>query len=187
MLSIGIVSVFAQEQATGINKVATIGTVDKKGGNLLTLTNKTGGSVSFTTTGSTKVLSGTTVLSLLDVVPGNVVAAIATQSSIATESATAQTLLKLYVEEASSSVKEKQQLVQGIITGINGEVLTITNSSKQDQFYNIPLGQAAIIKTKDAKLANSSALTLSLGVAVVGTIDETDTTITPSLIQILSK
>lgn len=186
ILTLGLASVFAAEQAAGTNKIATIGTVDKKGGNLLTLTDKLGGSISFTTTSGTKVFSGETVLSLLDVVPGNLVAAIATQSGVATESATAATLQKLYVEEASNSAKGKQELVQGIVTGVNAGVLTIAKSSKQDQFYNMSV-EGVVIKTKDVKTANSNALVLGQGVIVVGTIDDTDTTITPTLIQIVSK
>lgn len=184
IVSIGVVSVMAQEA----NRVATIGTVDTKGVNALRIIDKKGGGSSFTITSKTKFFRGQTPITLADVLSGNLVAAIATQSGIATESATAATLLqKLYVSEASSSAKPVQQLVQGIVTGVNDGVITITKASKQDQFYNIPLGQETVIKTKDAKIASQSALLLGQGVAVVGTIDDTDTTLTPVLIQIVSK
>ena len=186
MLGIGIASLAAQADIVS-NKVAVIGQVATKGAGTLSITDKKGSSRSFVTDVNTKIFgSDNAKLSLSDIALGNVVAAIATSSG-ATESAKAALLQKIYVGESSASAKIKQQAIGGILTGVNGGVVTIAKFSKQDQFYTIPLAQGTMIKSLDAKIASSSSLTLGLGVVIVGTVDDSGTIITPSLIQITSK
>lgn len=188
MVSIATVSLFAQDVDSSANKTALIGSVDKKGPATLTIKDKKGSSIVFTTNANTQVLREGSTIALSNLVAGDVVAAIATESGgIGTESAKVRLLQKLYVGEATFSAKTKQQVVQGIVTGINDGVVTIAKFSKQDQFYNIPLDTSALIKTLDAKEASSSSLTLGLHVAVVGTVDASDIVLTPTLIQILGK
>lgn len=78
---------------------------------------------------------------------------------------------KMYVLEATASAQIKRKAVFGIITGVSGEMITLTHQIKVDRIYQVYFTSQTIIKSKSA-LLSSSDLAIGLRVSAVGDLDE---------------
>ena len=72
----------------------------------------------------------------------------------------------------SALVKGKMQAIAGIITGINGAILTVLDKSQNDAFYNLKVASAAAIRLSGNEKASLSALSLGQAALAVVTLDE---------------
>jgi hypothetical protein len=95
---------------------------------------------------------------------------------ISTDSATATSggklrATKIFIKEASSSAQIRRKAVQGIITSISGNVLTLAHQIQRDRSYNIITTADTVIKIKAASASaglNEASSSGSLANLAVG-------------------
>lgn len=79
-------------------------------------------------------------------------------------------LLKVSVSESTVSAQSKRRAVQGIISSIDGSVITLVHQIQRDRTYQLLFFGATIIQTKSEKSASSSA-SLVPGIRIVAVGD----------------
>jgi len=143
---------------------AVIGNVEKTTPNSITIEEKkVNKKTEAIIDSSTQIINQNKKKIKLDLVKKDDIAAV-----IASESGKVK---KMYVLEATASAQIKRKAVSGIITGVSGEMITLTHQIKVDRIYQVYFNQQTIIKSKSALLP-SNELAIGLRVAVVGDLDE---------------
>lgn len=80
---------------------------------------------------------------------------------------------KIFIKEASSSAKLKRKAVQGIVTSISGNLLTLAHQIHRDRIYQVTVDTNTFIKIKEAsESANSSDLSIGMRIVAVGDLAE---------------
>lgn len=83
--------------------------------------------------------------------------------------------VRIFVREASSSAslkQQKRQAIQGIITAISGNTITLAHQIQRDRTYLITTTATTAVKIKDMAGATLADLQVGYRVAVVGDRDE---------------
>lgn len=83
--------------------------------------------------------------------------------------------------------KAKQQLIQGLITGVNDSVVTILSQDQDEEFYDMADAASTIIKVKGKGVATLNNLELGQKAVIVGTVDDKHNSILAKLIHTISK
>ncbi len=89
---------------------------------------------------------------------------VAVVSEMATGSGEAKKALKVFVKNSSVSGQLKRRAVKGVITGISGNVITLSHPIKRNETFNVLTDGNTVIKSKN--LATTSA-TLAVGQRIV--------------------
>lgn len=84
---------------------------------------------------------------------------------------TADASASLLEATGSALIRGKMQAIPGIITGINGAIVTILDKSQNDTFYNIKVASASAIRLSGSEKAGLSALSLGQAALAVAAPD----------------
>lgn len=176
VLLIAAVPLYAQgksDQAPGQTKKskAVVGTVDTVSSNSVTVSEKAGNKkTEVMIDKTTKVLGQAKKEMKIGAIKlKDIIAYISTDSATATAGGKLK-VKKIFVKDASSSAQLKRRAVQGVITAINGNVLTLAHQIQRDRIYKVVVTGDTSIKMKSttatasAGLATSSATLASLAV-----------------------
>ncbi len=96
---------------------------------------------------------------------------VAVVSNIASGSGEAKKAVKVYVKDGTASGKLKRRAVQGVITGISGDVITLSHQIKRDREFKVLTDAQTVVKSKKTA-SESAALTVGLRIVAVGTPTE---------------
>lgn len=150
------------ESAPGqIKKQAVnVGRVDKVSGNTVVLDNKTNAVVDSTTK---LVGQDRKIVRISQLASGDLVAVISTATASGSGKAD-----KIFVKNATSSAGMKRQAIMGIITSINGSVMTLAHQIQRDRTWTIILSPQTKIKSKSVVSSQLSLLQVGMRVVVLG-------------------
>ncbi|OGG05716.1 hypothetical protein A2872_04720 [Candidatus Gottesmanbacteria bacterium RIFCSPHIGHO2_01_FULL_42_12] len=96
---------------------------------------------------------------------------VAVVSELATRSGNLKKALKIFVKEGTPSGQLKRRAVQGVITGISGNVITLAHQTKQERKFNVLMDSQTIIKSKNSA-SGSAALVVGVRIVAMGTPTE---------------
>lgn len=91
---------------------------------------------------------------------------------ISSESAKLKKVVKVFIKDASSSAQSKRRAIQGLITGVNGSVITIAHQIQRDRVYQILINGQTIIQSKSTEASGSAALQVGIRIVAVGDLGE---------------
>lgn len=83
-------------------------------------------------------------------------------------------LAKVEVHEATDSAQSKRRAIQGVVTGLNGNILTLTHQTQTSRVTQILIGDAVLVRSKSnssGEATGSATLTLGVRVVVVGDLN----------------
>jgi len=102
----------------------------------------------------------------------NILKLIATDSGSASEAAKGKKQNKLKVKIATVSAQLKRRAVQGVITNIAGDLLTISHQIQQDRVYLVLVTNETFIKIKQTVATGSASISnLAVGQRIVAVGD----------------
>jgi len=117
----------------------------------------------------TKIDRGTKVvgqdkklLKLSDIKPKDMVAIVSTGEG------ELKKVTKVFVKDASSSAQLKRRAVHGIITGINGSLITLAHQIHSERLYSVMFDGNTVFKMKGVSPATSANLAVGQRIAAVG-------------------
>ena len=102
-------------------------------------------------------------------------AVIATDSAEATPGGTAKKALKIFVRQATSSAalrQMKRRAVEGVITNISGNTITLTHQIQRDRVYTLLVSPLTIVKIKGVVNGTITDLAIGQRVTAVGDLNE---------------
>jgi hypothetical protein len=166
-----VMPTYAQGKAKGQEKKAVVGNVEQINSTSVTVEDKKNKKSTTTIDSTTKVIGQDKKNVLLKSLKKNdKIAIISTDSAIATDGAKGKKALKIFVKEASSSAQSKRHGIQGIISGINGSIITIVHQVHQERTFDLGIDANTIVTMKGAN-ATIADLKLGMRVAAVGETD----------------
>jgi len=115
----------------------------------------------------------------------DLVAIISTDSATASPGGSIKKAIKVFVDDASPSATAKRQAVQGVITGINGGIITIAHQVHHDRTTNISTTAQTTITIKGSVgIPTVADLQIGMRVVAVGDLNE-DNTIVANRIHVI--
>lgn len=155
----------SQNSPGQMKKEVTVGHVEEVKKNSVVVENKKDKSIEESVVDNkTKVVgSNKKTLKLKDIKRKDIIAIVSSDGAqLATSGGKLKKALKVFVKEASVSAQMKRRAVHGIITAINGPIITLVHQIQQDRTYIVQVGSDTIIKTKQSENG-----TLSVGQRIV--------------------
>lgn len=162
------------ETNPGLEKKATIGEVEKINGSTVTIKDKKQNEASSVIIDDTAKVVGKNnkQLKLNSLKPKDKVALISTDSATATTGGKVKKITKVYVKSATTSAQSKRQAIQGVITAISGNDITLAHQVQRDRTYKLSTTTQTVIKMKGVQEASTSALAVGQRIAAVGNLNE---------------
>lgn len=153
---------------------AVVGNVDQVKGNSLVVEEKKGNKKTETTVdGTTQVIGDNKKrLNLKQIKPKDFVAIISTESGTATGASKPKKAVKIFVQEASVSAQSKRRAIQGVISNINGNVLTLVHQVHHDRIFTLLVTDQTLVKMKGAESSSSANLQVGMRIVAVGDLNE---------------
>lgn len=102
-------------------------------------------------------------------------AVIATDSAEATPGGLAKKALKIFVRQATSSAalrQMKRQAVEGVITNISGNTITLTHQIKRDRVYTLLVSPQTVVKIKGVVNGTITDLAMGQRITAVGDLND---------------
>lgn len=99
-------------------------------------------------------------------------AIIASDSGAATGGAHLKKATKIFVQEATLSAQAKRRAIQGLITNIEGGVITVTHQIQRERIYTLLTSEQTVIKLKGVTDATLADLQVGQRIAAVGDLNE---------------
>ena len=164
----------AEGQAVGKNRV-TIGNVESVTGNKVVLEEKkTKQKTEVVLDEETKLIGKNKRLLNLDQIKlKDKIAIISSESAeLATAGGKIRKTIRVFVRQESQAQEGKRRAVQGIISNLEGNQITLVHQIHQDRVYQLSFNSQTVIKIKG--VANATAANLEVGqrMVAVGSLDE---------------
>ncbi|MDP3998733.1 MAG: DUF5666 domain-containing protein [bacterium] len=125
---------------------------------------------------NTKVVGqGKKELQLKDIKPKDTIAIISSSSGeFATSGSKLKKAVKIFVQQTSAteSAKSKRRAIQGVITSIAGNLLTLSHQIQRERTSSVAVNDQTVIKIKGLEDATLANLEVGQRVAVMGDLDE---------------
>lgn len=110
-------------------------------------------------------------LKLKEIKLKDMIAIIATDSGeIASDGAKIKKALKVFVKDASQSAQFKRRAVHGIISDIDGSLITLVHQIHQDRVFQVVVDITTVVKIKGIENASISNLAVGQRIVAVGDI-----------------
>lgn len=91
------------------------------------------------------------------------------EDEISTKSGKLTKLEKVMIKEATVSAQGKRRAVHGIITSIDGSLITLVHQIHRDRSYQVETNSSTVIKSKDATA--SASLAVEIRIVAVGDLN----------------
>lgn len=158
----------------GGGQQVTIGNVEGVEDSMVIVEEKKGKKIEALVDSTTQILGqGKKPLGINQIKPKDRVAVVSSSSANASDEGKPKKAIKIFVaQSSSSSAQSKRRAIQGLITGINGAVITIVHQVQQDRFFNLLTNAQTLVKIKGVLNATLSDLRPGMRVAAVGDLNE---------------
>lgn len=100
--------------------------------------------------------------------PADLAAIVASESGEATKGGQLKKALKIFIKEATSSAQAKRRAVQGVISAISGNTITLTHQIQTERVYTLLVDSQTVIKIKGTESATLVDLKIGQRIAAVG-------------------
>lgn len=115
----------------------------------------------------------------------DLIAIVSSGSGDATDSGKLK-VIKIFVKEATVAAQLKRRAVQGVITKISGNVLSLTHQIQRDRTYTVVVTEQTVIKLKSEEATGSANLaSLVVGQRIVAVGEPSDSGIVAKLIHVI--
>lgn len=95
---------------------------------------------------------------------------------IATETATPEAKIKkaakIFIKEATASAQSRRQAIHGVITNIEGELITLVHQIHRERIYSLLTNEETVIKIKGLTETTLADLEIGQRIAAVGDLNE---------------
>jgi hypothetical protein len=99
-------------------------------------------------------------------------AVIATESGEATQGAKIRKAIRVYVRTAAEVRQSKRRALHGVITSIQGGVITLVHQIHREWVYTLVYDESTLIKIKGVETGSATDLEVGQRIAAVGSLDE---------------
>lgn len=173
-------------QAPGKNKVV-IGSVENVTGNTVVVEEKKGKKKTEAEVDQDTRIMGQNkkVLKVGALKLKDLIAIVSSGSSDATDSGKLK-VKKIFVKEATVAAQLKRRAVQGVITSISGNVISLVHQIQRERTYTVVVNEQTVIKSKSEEATGSASLaSLAVGQRIVAVGEPSDSGIVAKLIHVI--